>query len=141
MKTFIRNNSTYLLGSALFVSLCFNFRYMLRTYAYWVRTDHLDEYDLYRPVGISLHYGGILILIFIGHLLVRYFYRMEKRRGGKLSKGRYAGIVLTGLLTLCLPVIATGFTFPILTKTMELFAFATGYMAIMVAYLWITNKN
>jgi hypothetical protein len=142
MKTFIRNNSAYLISSVLFVSLCFNLRYAWRTFAYWVRTDHLMEYDLYRPVGFSLHYGGVLILLFAGCLLVRQLYGLEKRRSsGKLSKSQYAGVILTGLLTLCLPVVATGAILPILTKTIELFVFAIGYLAIVIIYLWITYRN
>ncbi|MDR1583261.1 MAG: hypothetical protein LBS55_08405 [Prevotellaceae bacterium] len=139
MKTFIRNNSTFLLSSALFVSLCANYMFSFRILSIWLRGETMKEHlfynDHYRLPLIYTNCIVLLLLTIMAGVIVRYLYRQQKREHGKLSVWRWVGIIVIGVLSLILPLISWWYGVKIFL------IYAVMYSITVIVYLILSNRK
>jgi hypothetical protein len=142
MKTFIRNNSIFLLSSALFVSLCANYMFSFRILGIWLQgetmEEHLFYYDHYRLPLIYTDFIVLLLLTIMAGVIVRYLYRQQKREHGRLSVWRWVGIIVIGALSLILPFL------PFISwwYGIKIFLiYAVMYSITVIVYLILSNRK
>ena len=143
MKKKFSNYPAYLLSSFLFVSLCFNYRWGIRLFAFWFRHDkklyHIYyDYEFSRPIFIVLNSAIFVFLIITAFFLVLYLFKMVKRHQEKLKVWHYLGIILISCFSFILPFIATEIFITVQITT--LFFCSFGYLAITVIFLKINKK-
>jgi hypothetical protein len=139
MKTFIRNNATLLLSSALFVSLCLNYWSSTKIAAIWLRGETMKEHLFYndhyrKPIIYACYIGWVLLTIMAG-VLVQHLYRQQKREHKKLSVWRWVGIMAIGALSLIFPAI------PVLYGIKILLIYTVVYLSTMMIYLIISLRK
>jgi hypothetical protein len=141
MKTTIRQYQTYLLSTVLYLSLCWNYRYVFRYVAEWMRYSYFARFDFRHTVALLVLYGGCLALMIIGGIILRYLYRLQKRQHNKLSVPQWVAFSLIGIFTIVMPVAFSDVLSPIFFTSIEMLIISIAYLVITTSYIYLSSRK
>jgi hypothetical protein len=106
----------------------------------WAREEFSEMYNFRSIYVFAVLYGGCLVLMIIGILLMRYLYRLQKEQNIRFSVWHRVGLFFIGTFTVSMPLWFSDFLLPVFLSSLEILFIGTGYFCIILIYIYLSMK-